>query len=700
YEDVRFYGKNVVLQSIDPTDPAVVGSTIIDAGGSGHVVRFDGSEDSSCELSGFTLTQGGNCDFGGGIRGADEYGEHCTATISYCIITNNNVNDRGAGIFKCDGDIINCKITSNSSIDYYGGGLFACDGYISGCLISGNYAGQEGGGLLNCSGEMSNCTISDNHAGNAGGGLAYCMANIFACVISGNSSSEGGGLFACDGTVGHSMVLNNEAESGGGFLMCDSDIFNCIISGNSASFGGGLLDCTGDINNCTIASNRASEGGGLYGCEGTVINSILWGNVADIGAQLHESVAPTFCCIQGWATVGVAGNIANDPLFATGPFGDFYLSCMQSGQISDSPCIDAGSGFAESLGYSILTTRTDEAPDTGIVDLGCHFPAQGVAPPELPYSAAASPDYAAVSPIPVDFAAGDYGSGIKVVTLWYQLNGGAWVDSGLSSAEYYGTFEFSASEGDGTYSFCTIAEDNDGHVEAAPAFADDTTVFDTQEPTSSCESNEHENYSPIEVSFVANDNLAGIAIVKLWYQFNGGEWIDSGLVSSTDSGTFQFEPLEGDGTYEFATQAEDFAGNVEVATGADTQTVLEQGGDHPPVITAYLYETEYSQGSYLYCYLEVDNPGEDITADLYVLIVLPGGAILSYTGSALQYGLHPWIPDLYLEHGFHWGRGLILSGYISEGSPTGDYIYGAALSYPGDFDIIGQGSAVWFSVSD
>jgi len=68
-------------------------------------------------------------------------------------------------------------------------------------------------------------------------------------------------------------------------------------------------------------------------------------------------------------------NIVGDPLFAPGPLGDYYLSSVEAGQDADSPCIDAGSTSASIAGASFLTTRTDNAFDTGIVDIGYHYPA-------------------------------------------------------------------------------------------------------------------------------------------------------------------------------------------------------------------------------------------------------------------------------------------------------------------------------------
>jgi hypothetical protein len=82
YENINFNGKNVILTSTNPTDPGIVAGTIIDgSSGAGQVVLFGGTEDASCELTGFTITGGYNTGNGGGVQGSGAY-----AGISRCVI--------------------------------------------------------------------------------------------------------------------------------------------------------------------------------------------------------------------------------------------------------------------------------------------------------------------------------------------------------------------------------------------------------------------------------------------------------------------------------------------------------------------------------------------------------------------------------------------------------------------------------------
>ncbi|MBN1594019.1 MAG: hypothetical protein JW941_12320 [Candidatus Coatesbacteria bacterium] len=525
YENVRFCGKNITLRSLEPADDAVVASTIIDGGQNGCVVRFDGTENESCELAGFTITNGSSSyGYGGGILGGEPRARpqsdtlakisscvitgnaagweggglaYCDGLIDNCVIAANSVGlGNGGGLYDCDGLINHCLITSNSassggglcdcdgSITYCeisdnaarwgGGGLYYCNGIVSHCMISGNSAEEFGGGIYNC-GAVIHCTISDNSAGYHGGGLASCLySTISHCRISGNSVElDGGGVAHCWGTIRHCEISGNSAEEnggglhrfngaivdcsiisnsaglqGGGLYDCYGVINRCLITGNSADWqgGGGLCDCDGTISSCEISDNSGAwAGGGLFSCDctissceiagnsagyyggglyscylaatncmirdnwagydgggfsycdgvirngtvignsagecgggsawwgGTISGAIIWGNHAgEEGSQFFrdEDAILIYSCIQDWTG---DGNISDNPLFASGPLDDYYLSCKDAGQDEDSPCIDAGYGTAMGVGLDTLTTRTDGIPDAGIVDMGYHY---------------------------------------------------------------------------------------------------------------------------------------------------------------------------------------------------------------------------------------------------------------------------------------------------------------------------------------
>ncbi|NOY50544.1 MAG: hypothetical protein GXO88_08285, partial [Chlorobi bacterium] len=69
YENLAINGKGLILGSLLMTtgDQAYKYSTIIDGGQNGSCISIE-YVDASFEVNGFTLTNGGNCDYGGGIK--------------------------------------------------------------------------------------------------------------------------------------------------------------------------------------------------------------------------------------------------------------------------------------------------------------------------------------------------------------------------------------------------------------------------------------------------------------------------------------------------------------------------------------------------------------------------------------------------------------------------------------------------------
>jgi hypothetical protein len=183
-ENISFGGKDIILTSTDPNDPAVVEATIIDGGGTGRVVTFLGTETSNCVLTGFTVTNGYlDGEHGPGINGYD-----CTATINNCIIRNNTAisdDGDGGGIYNLNGLISGCIVRDNTA--YYGGGIAASHGRIENCLVYGNYATNRGGAMNNCDGDIVNCTVVDNSAAFEYVGVRICNGPIINCIIWGHS---------------------------------------------------------------------------------------------------------------------------------------------------------------------------------------------------------------------------------------------------------------------------------------------------------------------------------------------------------------------------------------------------------------------------------------------------------------------------------------------------------------------------------
>lgn len=386
FENIRVNGKNITIRSANPWDWEIVKATVIDGGQQGPVITLSGTEEPRCSVFGLTISNGLS-DCGAGIMGGPAGGPYSWATVSRCWIAGNsalgpgpnrlfggggvyglygrivdsticgNSAANGGGLSRCNGDIERCEVWGNASDPYDGGGLIACEGQIIECIIESNVAAGSGGGMALCRASAVGCTIRDNVARFGGGGTCGCQGKMYHCVITRNSAAWGAGIY--------------QHKVGGGSYP-DTVIFDCLITGNSAigescGYGGGIAFCYAPIVNCTIAYNSATiAGGGVFCSDGDISNNIIYYNSAPDSAELMESTDPTFSCVSGVEDL-INGNISADPMFVTGPLGDYYLDPA-------SPCIDAGSQSAEEAGLSDRTTRAAGTPDTGTVDMGYHHP--------------------------------------------------------------------------------------------------------------------------------------------------------------------------------------------------------------------------------------------------------------------------------------------------------------------------------------
>ncbi len=342
-KNLRFSGKAVTLRSASG-DPALC---VIDCEGDGCGLIFNGHETSSTVVEGLTVRNGtGHDSEDDGIVGGAVYCQSANPTLRNCAFQGNVAHD--------------------------GGGLFVRYSYatLDRCTIRGNEAvgdSGEGGGLYGylCYLTLTDCVIEDNQASNLGGGM-YCLIGyptLTHCVIRGNQANDhGGGVCTWN---------------------CGPVFTDCAIHANtSGSRGGGIYHGgeyrSAKLFHCTFTDNIAAvDGGGLYSQWGafTVSNCILWGDSPQPIDGVFPAPEITYSNIQGGWTG--EGNIDADPLFAAGPGGCFYLSQTAAGQPFDSPCIDSGSGTAANLGLDDRTTSRDEVGDTGVVDMGYHYPVTG-----------------------------------------------------------------------------------------------------------------------------------------------------------------------------------------------------------------------------------------------------------------------------------------------------------------------------------
>lgn len=243
------------------------------------------------------------------------------------------------------------------------------DGFtISGGNANGADPDLRGGGLLNEGGSptIRRCRFYKNRA-----------------MLGGAFNSEGGSPL-----IEHSTFSENVAEFSGAAIrtwQTQLEVVNALFTENTAEAGGAIWFGASSpvLSHCTFTGNVATDGNALAfdSCcpeqpsDFVARDCILWDGVDTIANVDGSSLEIEYSDLPGsWPGIG---NINSDPQFTPGPRGCYYLGQSGAGQSTTSPCVDAGSALAGDLDVGLLTTRSDEAIDTGGVDIGFHFPVSG-----------------------------------------------------------------------------------------------------------------------------------------------------------------------------------------------------------------------------------------------------------------------------------------------------------------------------------
>ena len=298
---------------------------------------------------------------GGGIEDNATY-----SVISDCFIESNV--GPGIRISGKNYTITRCVIAANQS-DHYGGIKCYSNGEvaITDCRVTGNITNRYGCAGIDLSGygvfALRNCLIAGNASRrlSSGGGLyldRHAWPVISHCTITGNMAArKGGGIFCTRGDLdpGYPVLINS------------------IVWGNSAPHGSeiALETYCNSGGNCfpsslqVMYSSIQARSLGVYVEQGS---NLIW----DMG---NSQTDPLFVRPGCWTHVNDPNIVVepNDPN-AVWINGDYHLSQITAGQAVDSPCVDAGSDLTVNLGMDRFTTRTDNVADTGIVDIGYHYP--------------------------------------------------------------------------------------------------------------------------------------------------------------------------------------------------------------------------------------------------------------------------------------------------------------------------------------
>ncbi|MCD6328271.1 hypothetical protein J7M28_12090 [bacterium] len=320
-------------------------------------------------------------------------------------------------------------ITGGNDITFgHGGGISLAGGCrVENCIVQGNQSSRFGGGLFAAFypslayAELIDCVICDNYASVNGGGMYITSqagnGKVWAtrCLFSSNVSPAGAGICAISAGLElvDCVVADNTAEAedghlgvGGGIAVkytlsaSSFDFKNCLFLSNKSLKGlGGAAYIETDyeglavkFSGCTFVENTVGEYGpglhvrisGRYSLPAVEVTDCIFRDGGDEIWEVRRGlVRLNNSCIEGgWDGEG-QNNFDADPLFVTGPYGDYYLSQTAATQGEDSPCVDAGSMTAAEAGMDAMTTRTDGLPDWGVVDIGYHYPATLVIVPEV-----------------------------------------------------------------------------------------------------------------------------------------------------------------------------------------------------------------------------------------------------------------------------------------------------------------------------
>jgi hypothetical protein len=329
-------------------------STVIHAGDSGRVVTMNAlSYAAATRLCGFTITHGRIEQYPG--NGA---GLWCRGTPELChnrIAGNRlSVMGYGGGVYADGAPLFHDNLVAWDSIINEGGGGWR---YGAGVFCTG-------------SGVFYQNTFLENGAMGGAGGFWY-----------------GGGIYLAGGTplvFGNLFLRNRMGTTTGGIaygagVYVDSatayivnNTFVANVCSTAIAYGAGAFvqrNWTSVIRNNVFADNV---------CDGIAPNAAA---VASYPDTLGDTLAVDYN--DAWNNrpsdyYGVKvgpGSLATDPLFATGPRGDYYLSQIRAGQPENSPCLDAGTTVRPDVDSMLRcwTTRTDSGPDSAALDIGYHY---------------------------------------------------------------------------------------------------------------------------------------------------------------------------------------------------------------------------------------------------------------------------------------------------------------------------------------
>ena len=361
-----FDGAAITVRSMDPSDPSVVESTVIDGANLDEsIILCSSGETSETKILGLTLrngnaAQGGLFNSGGAINclsgsptiadcifegntasavGGALYTSGSNMTIERCTFVGNGDTAPGGAIYAFQSDLalFDCGFEGNSGFN--GGAIFYAGGelFIEECTFIGNetngplvtYAGGAVHTDFNTSGTFSRCWFEENSSGSRGG-----------AVMHNASTSNRLGFDNC-------VFTDNVADEAGSAIYTVSpiDVRHCTVVGGT---GRNAIDtCCGSttttIANTVVVDNQESDG----------TPTGIFGNAAIVDVD--------YCMLD--VTTPGTGNVIDDPMFMDAANRDFRL-------MADSPAIDAGDSREVAGEYPVDFDGNNRAINTEVADSG------------------------------------------------------------------------------------------------------------------------------------------------------------------------------------------------------------------------------------------------------------------------------------------------------------------------------------------
>lgn len=299
-ENLLLSGKNITLQSTNPSDSVTVESTILDGDQKDAVIRIENCE-IGVTIAGLTIENGigelkEGLRYGGGVNSSNS-----SITLCKNIVRGNQAYFGGGIYYTIDPGLTHYGVFTDNvivanSAGNYGGALYVERGIhaFTDNTINENVA-RYGGAIYTYYGthDFTRNTMTENSANMQGGFLCTYYSNIVFTdnIITFNSAGEDGGAFCTSSgecTYSNNIITGNSAGTRGGALYAQHGthgFINNIICDNSANLGGAFFTKLGKYNfdKNTMERNSATYSGGVMHMEEgnhTYTNNIIMENFA------------------------------------------------------------------------------------------------------------------------------------------------------------------------------------------------------------------------------------------------------------------------------------------------------------------------------------------------------------------------------------------------------------------------------------